>query len=38
MDVLIKQAGFAIVRLDRFVLPHAPRILGEMYRGVAKRN
>jgi ubiquinone/menaquinone biosynthesis C-methylase UbiE len=38
MDVLIKRAGFAIVRLDRFVLPNAPRILGETYRGVAKRN
>ena len=38
MDVLIQKAGFAIVTMDRFVMTNTPRILGEMYRGRAKRN
>ncbi len=38
MDVLLKKAGFVIVTLDRFVMANAPRILGEMYRGVARRT
>ncbi len=38
MDVLITEAGFEITTLDRFVMPNAPRILGEMYRGVARKN
>ena len=38
MDVLIKKAGFEIIKLDRFVMPNSPRILGEMYRGVARKN
>jgi ubiquinone/menaquinone biosynthesis C-methylase UbiE len=36
IDELIKNAGFEITTLDRFLLPFAPRILGEMYRGVAR--
>jgi ubiquinone/menaquinone biosynthesis C-methylase UbiE len=35
IDVLIRSAGFEISSLDRFLLPNAPRILAEMYRGVA---
>jgi ubiquinone/menaquinone biosynthesis C-methylase UbiE len=35
MDRLITKAGFEIVTLDRFVMANAPRILGEMYRGIA---
>jgi ubiquinone/menaquinone biosynthesis C-methylase UbiE len=38
MDRLIQRVGFEIVTLDRFVMANAPRILGEMYRGAAKRN
>ena len=38
MDRLITKAGFAITTLDRFLMPNAPRILSEMYRGVAKNN
>jgi SAM-dependent methyltransferase len=36
IDRLIENAGFEITTLDRFLLPKAPRILAEMYRGVAK--
>jgi ubiquinone/menaquinone biosynthesis C-methylase UbiE len=36
IDDLIGNAGFEITTLDRFLLPNAPRILAEMYRGVAK--
>jgi hypothetical protein len=32
---LIKSAGFEIMSLDRFLMPNAPRIMAEMYRGVA---
>jgi ubiquinone/menaquinone biosynthesis C-methylase UbiE len=38
MDVLIQKAGFTIVTMERFVMANAPRILGEMYRGLAKKN
>jgi ubiquinone/menaquinone biosynthesis C-methylase UbiE len=36
IDELIKNAGFEITMLDRFLAPNAPRILAEMYRGVAR--
>ncbi|HZF39760.1 MAG TPA: class I SAM-dependent methyltransferase [Blastocatellia bacterium] len=36
IDELIENAGFEITTLDRFLLPNAPRILAEIYRGVAK--
>ena len=36
IDRLISNSGLHIVALDRFVMPKTPRILGEMYRGVAK--
>jgi ubiquinone/menaquinone biosynthesis C-methylase UbiE len=35
IDELIKEAGFEIAQLDRFLLPKTPRLLAEMYRGVA---
>ena len=35
---LIRDSGFAIIGLDRYVLPDTPRITGEMYRGIAGRN
>ncbi|MGE0130662.1 MAG: class I SAM-dependent methyltransferase [Blastocatellales bacterium] len=35
IDRLIEDAGFKIATLDRFVLPKTPRLLAEMYRGVA---
>jgi SAM-dependent methyltransferase len=35
IDELIRQGGFAIVQLDRFLLPQTPRLLAEMYRGTA---
>ena len=38
IDRLVKDAGFDIVSLERFLMPDAPRVLSEMYRGVAKRN
>ena len=36
IDRLISSSGLQIVALDRFAMPNTPRILGEMYRGVAK--
>ena len=35
IDQLIREAGFEITKLDRFLLPQTPRVLAEMYRGVA---
>src|SRR5438105_1711112 len=32
---LIEAAGLKLTKLDRFLLPHAPRIAGEMYGGTA---
>ncbi len=37
VDDLFARAGFAIERLDRFCLEGVPRLLGETYRGVARR-
>ena len=36
IDAMIEDVGFEITELDRFSLPNAPRILAEMYRGVAR--
>ncbi len=33
IDRLVREAGFEMDRLERFVQPRAPRILAEMYRG-----
>jgi len=38
IDKLITAAGLQIAKLDRFVMPDSPRILGELYRGVAHRG
>jgi ubiquinone/menaquinone biosynthesis C-methylase UbiE len=35
IDDLIRRSGLQISILDRFAMPETPRILGEMYRGVA---
>lgn len=35
IDALIRRSGLQINVFDRFVMPETPRILGEMYRGVA---
>mgnify|MGYP000722361903 CR=1 FL=1 len=35
IDEFIKEAGLEIAALDRFLMPRTPRLLGEMYRGVA---
>src|SRR5262245_49771892 len=35
IDQLIEAAGFGIATLDRYLLPETPRLLAEMYRGVA---
>jgi ubiquinone/menaquinone biosynthesis C-methylase UbiE len=37
IDKLISAAGLRITTLDLFVMPDSPRILGEMYRGAAKK-
>jgi ubiquinone/menaquinone biosynthesis C-methylase UbiE len=38
IDALIRGAGLQVNRLDRFRLESVPRIVGEMYRGVANRT
>ncbi len=35
MDQLILAAGFEIKSLERFLMPNAPRIMAEMYSGIA---
>lgn len=35
IDKLITEGGFRIVELDRFLMPKIPRLLAEMYRGIA---
>jgi len=35
IDQLIEFAGFELVKLDRFLMPKAPRILAEIYCGIA---
>src|SRR6185436_18610907 len=37
IDRLIRGAGMKMIELDRYQLPDTPRILGEIYRGVAKK-
>lgn len=37
IDRLIKDAGLRIAKLDRFLMPGMPRLVGEMYRGFATR-
>jgi ubiquinone/menaquinone biosynthesis C-methylase UbiE len=38
IDRLIKESGFAVKRLDRYVMPESPRMFGEMYRGSARKD
>lgn len=38
IDLMIEEAGFRLAELDRFVMADTPRILGEMYRGIAHKN
>ena len=35
IDALVRDAGFAITRLDRYVIAGEPRMMAEMYRGTA---
>ena len=35
IDRLITEAGLTLERLDRFQMPGIPRLVGEMYRGIA---
>jgi ubiquinone/menaquinone biosynthesis C-methylase UbiE len=35
IDRLIAEAGLTLDRLDRFRMPGVPRLVGEMYRGIA---
>jgi ubiquinone/menaquinone biosynthesis C-methylase UbiE len=37
IDVLIEGAGLKMIELDRYQLPDTPRVLGEIYRGVARK-
>lgn len=37
IDRLIKASGLEITKLERYSLPDTPRVLAEMYRGVARK-
>ncbi|HLG16436.1 MAG TPA: class I SAM-dependent methyltransferase [Blastocatellia bacterium] len=37
IDANIRAAGFEVVSLDRFLMPETPKVLGEMYRGAARK-
>jgi ubiquinone/menaquinone biosynthesis C-methylase UbiE len=36
IDRLIRENGFRLVELERFLMPNLPRVIGETYRGVAR--
>ncbi len=36
IDALIRDSGFEIVKLERYLMPDVPRIFGETYRGLAR--
>jgi ubiquinone/menaquinone biosynthesis C-methylase UbiE len=38
IDRLIRESGFHVTELDRYVMPGTPRMLGEMYRGSARKT
>jgi ubiquinone/menaquinone biosynthesis C-methylase UbiE len=38
IDRLIMKAGLTLERLDRFQMPGIPRLVGEMYRGIASAH
>lgn len=38
IEGLIRQSGLRIIELERYFLPHVPKIVGSMYRGVAVRD
>jgi ubiquinone/menaquinone biosynthesis C-methylase UbiE len=38
IDKLVSAAGLRITNLDRYMMPDTPRMLGEMYRGIAKKG
>lgn len=37
IDALIEANGFTITSLERFLMPKSPRVLAEMYKGIARR-
>lgn len=37
IDGLIKNSSLEIIKLERYLMPDTPRVLGEMYRGVARK-
>jgi ubiquinone/menaquinone biosynthesis C-methylase UbiE len=38
IDDLIRESGFEIVKLERYLMADVPRILGETYQGIARRS
>ncbi len=38
IDALVREGGFALETVDRFLAEGAPRMFGEMYRGVGVRS
>lgn len=38
IDKLVSAAGLRITKLDRYVMPDTPRMLSEMYRGIAQKG
>jgi hypothetical protein len=38
IDAIVREGGFALDTVDRFLAEGAPRMFGEMYRGVGVRS
>ncbi len=38
IDRMIEEAGFRLTKIERYVMADAPRVLAEMYRGIAQKN
>jgi ubiquinone/menaquinone biosynthesis C-methylase UbiE len=38
IDRMIEEAGFRLAKIERYVMADAPRLLAEMYRGIAQKN
>jgi ubiquinone/menaquinone biosynthesis C-methylase UbiE len=38
IDRLIRENGFRLVELERYLMPGMPRVVGELYKGVARRG
>ena len=38
IDRMIEEAGFRLTKIERYLMADVPRVLAEMYRGIAQKN